>query len=53
MENKKKKMTKAEKDMLAIRIVSGIMGGLMLLGFLAAFVKVMNAAKKVKKEEKK
>lgn len=32
MENKKKKMTKAEKDMLAIRIVSGIMGGLMLLG---------------------
>ena len=28
----KKKMTKAEKDMLAIRIVSGIMGGLMLLG---------------------
>ena len=29
---KKKKMTKAEKDMLAIRIISGIMGGLMLLG---------------------
>ena len=32
MADKKKKMTKAEKDMLAIRIVSGIMGGLMLLG---------------------
>lgn len=37
MENtpKKKKMTKAEKDKLIIRIVSGIMGGLMLIGVFA------------------
>ncbi len=29
---KKKKMTKADREKLAIRIISGIMGGLMLLG---------------------
>lgn len=29
---KKKKMTKADREKLMIRIVSGIMGGLMLLG---------------------
>ena len=28
----KKKMTKADREKLMIRIVSGIMGGLMLLG---------------------
>ncbi|MBQ7969278.1 MAG: hypothetical protein IJ292_05595 [Clostridia bacterium] len=33
--DKKKKMTKAEKDMLAIRILCGVMGGLMLLGVFA------------------
>ena len=31
-DNNKKKMSKADRDKLAIRIVSGIMGGLMLLG---------------------
>ena len=36
MENsKKKKMSKADKDKLVIRIVSGVMGGLMLLGVFA------------------
>ncbi len=29
---KKKKMTKADREKLMIRIVSGIMGGLMILG---------------------
>ncbi len=33
--NKKKKMTRADKDKLVIRIVSGVMGGLMLLGVFA------------------
>ena len=28
----KKKMTKAERDTLALRILAGIMGGLMILG---------------------
>ncbi|MBQ6701715.1 MAG: hypothetical protein IJN17_02020 [Clostridia bacterium] len=32
---KKKKMTKAEKDKMAIRIVAGVMGGLMVLGVFA------------------
>ena len=31
----KKKMTKAEKDLLMIRILCGIMGGLMVLGVFA------------------
>ncbi len=37
MENatKKKKMSKTDKDKLVIRIVCGIMGGLMLLGSCA------------------
>jgi hypothetical protein len=33
--NKKKKMTKAEKDLLAIRILCGVMGALMVLGVFA------------------
>ena len=37
--DKKKKMSKAEKDKLAIRIVAGVMGGLMILG---AFAMVIN-----------
>lgn len=37
MENskKKKKMSRADRDKLVIRIVSGVMGGLMLLGVFA------------------
>ena len=31
----KKKMTKAEKDKLTMRIMAGIMGGLMILGAVA------------------
>ena len=37
----KKKMTKAERDLLTIRIVSGIMGGLMLLGVGAMIFQLM------------
>ena len=37
--DKKKKMSKAEKDKLVIRIVAGVMGGLMILG---AFAMVIN-----------
>ena len=38
---KKKKMTKAEKDMLAIRIMCGIMGALMLVGAAAMLFQLL------------
>lgn len=39
--NTKKKMSKADKDKLAIRIVSGIMGGLMVLGAFAMIAQLL------------
>lgn len=41
MENKKKKMTKAEKEKLVIRIVAGVMGGLMLVGAFAMIFQLL------------
>ncbi len=39
--SQKKKMTKAEKDKLAIRIVSAVMGGLMLLGTATLLIQLL------------
>lgn len=38
---KKKKMSKADKNMLAIRIMCGIMGGLMLVGVFAMIFQLL------------
>ncbi len=37
----KKKMTKAEKEKLYLRIMAGIMGGLMLLGVFAVIIQLI------------